>query len=237
MQVFIIPLLVIFAANTSYKKISYLLLFGNFLLAFSGGARGLLVSILATGILAYWLLSSWRYDLRRGACVFLAAYLCYEFQHLFLDSVATNSDVLRFHSSGRFTIWQEVIFSLNYSHIFLGEGVGAYSFHDFHRIEGHPHNSILQFLYEWGVATFAGIASVVWIMRRAWVELVQSSVAPKNSSIQAGLLLAVVSACVYSLFSGIVVMPVPQTLLFLGLGLLWGGVVKGMGVVSYQVVI
>ncbi|AQQ68452.1 hypothetical protein Mag101_13030 [Microbulbifer agarilyticus] len=222
-QVFMVPLLYVWLARSNYKTIACLFLFINLLLAFAGGARGLLVGLIAGGLVAYVLLKPWRAEVLKAACVCVIACVSYLLLQL-LSEVGERADAFRAHSSGRITIWINLIEALGPAHFWLGEGTGSFSYHDFKRHEGHPHNSLLQFIYEWGaLGAGAAIVSFACVLLKAYKFFNQSDNCQHQLDITAGLAVSLVSAGFYSLFSGLVVMPMPQTLLFLFAGILLGG--------------
>ncbi|PCO06224.1 hypothetical protein AWR36_000050 [Microbulbifer flavimaris] len=223
-QVFIVPLLYLWAVQTRFRKFAYFFLFANLLLAFSGGARGLLVGLIGGAVIAGFLLPHLRREVLNAGVVTLFAALAYLGLSLWVE-LGKNADVLRAHTSGRLVIWQRLIEALEPSHFVLGQGTESFSYHSFNRIEGHPHNSVLQFLYEWGLlATLGMIAAVGRILWLGWQKARCAVDDRSHMVVTASLLVALVSAAIYSLFSGVVVMPIPQTLFFLFLGLLWGAV-------------
>ncbi|WP_346837131.1 O-antigen ligase family protein [Microbulbifer sp. SAOS-129_SWC] len=224
-QVFLVPLIAIWAVRTNVKKIAYFFLFVNLLLAFCGGARGLLVGLLGAAVLAYLVLKPWRRDLQVMGLVALLAFAFYCAINQFVQFSGPSSDVLREHTSGRLTIWARLIDALDWSNFFIGKGEDAFSYHSFHRHEGHPHSSFLQFIYEWGaIGAIAAVAALVRVLYVAHKFCICHDERFGEKNIYAGLLVSVLAAAIYSLFSGVVVMPIPQTLLFLFAGLLFGGV-------------
>ncbi|GAA5444253.1 hypothetical protein Misp06_02439 [Microbulbifer sp. NBRC 101763] len=219
-QVFIIPLLLIFASRTKFYSLAYLFLFANFLLAFASGARGLLLSIIVTGLLSFVFLKPWRRQILYGLIVCAFAYMAY---FLILEWLGNVGHIFRTSTSGRLAIWWELLSKLSTLNIFFGNGVGAYTFRDFVYFFGHPHNSILQFLYEWGaIATLSAVAAILWVCWTSYQQLKGDDDSTKKD-IQAALLYALCAASFYSLFSGVFVMPAPQVLFFLFMGLLLGG--------------
>ncbi len=221
-QVFVVPLLFLWAARTDFRKFAYFFLFINILLAFCGGARGLLVGLIAATFLAYLLMKPWRPQILTAAVIGVLAFFVYLILALIVDA-GHGSDVFRAHTSGRSIIWRGLIDALSPAHFFIGEGSGAYSYHSLGRKEGHPHNSLLQLIFEWGgVATIAMFSLLLLILLLSWRAICGPNIIGQERDISAAILTAVVSAIIYSLFSGIVVMPIPQTLLFFFLGMLWG---------------
>jgi O-antigen ligase len=224
-QVFFIPCLAVFVLHPRWGKIAILLLFSNLLLAVLGGARGLLISLLCTGCVAYFLVKNVKRQLICSALVLLSVCVTYWIITCVLNIAATQEmdSPLRMHSSGRLSMWNELISSLSFKHFFYGSGAGAYAFTDFVRFEGHPHNSVLQFIFEWGVLTTGCIIFlVVSVLYKAFIFVRVMNA--DESQFVTGAFLALISACVYSIFSGIFVMPIPQTLSILFLGFLGGSV-------------
>ncbi|WHI52265.1 hypothetical protein P3339_05620 [Microbulbifer sp. MLAF003] len=124
-QVFIIPLLLIFASRTKFYSLAYLFLFANFLLAFASGARGLLLSIIVTGLLSFVFLKPWRRQILYGLIVCAFAYMAY---FLILEWLGNVGHIFRTSTSGRLAIWWELLSKLSTLNIFFGNGVGAYTF-------------------------------------------------------------------------------------------------------------
>ncbi|MFS1524886.1 O-antigen ligase family protein [Microbulbifer sp. 2304DJ12-6] len=219
-QVFIIPLLMLFSAKAKFYRLAYLFLFFNFLLAFASGARGLLLSTVVAGLLSFIFLKPWRREILIGLVVCVAAFLVY---FLIVNYLGDGAYLLRSGTSRRIDIWKELLGQLSAWNVFIGNGMGSYTFHNFTDFVGHPHNSILQFLYEWGgIATASAIAAIL-CLNWASYQQIKSNCIGKNKDIQVALLVALCAASVYSLFGGILVMPAPQVLFFLFVGLLVGG--------------
>ena len=72
------------------------------------------------------------------------------------------------------------------------------------------------------MATVAFAGCVAWVLSSSWLSLARSDINVKDRNLNAALLAAIFAAGVYSLFSGILVMPIPQTLFFLIAGVVWG---------------
>ncbi|MCK7595843.1 hypothetical protein M0G74_01005 [Microbulbifer sp. CAU 1566] len=223
-QVFFIPLLAAFLCHRRFSLGAAGLLFVSLFLAISGGARGLLVSIVAAGLLSFILLPAMRQTLARSAIVLVFAFLCYELVtwNIVVGDDPGETSPFRMHTSGRSAIWLELTAAITPMHSLLGAGTGAYAFTEFSRVEGHPHNSLLQFLFEWGGLATAIFIGLLWFIFYRGVKYIKcSQLRGQNIEYEAALLITILSSAIYSLFSGIFVMPIPQTLFFLYLGLLW----------------
>ncbi|WP_444930056.1 O-antigen ligase family protein [Microbulbifer sp. SSSA002] len=221
-QAFFIPCLVMFILHPRWGSLAVVLLFINLFLALSGGARGLLLSVLATGVIAFLFLRNCRRYIVWALLVFLA--VCFFYGALLyilnVEFVQGADSPFRTHSSGRIYMWQELVENMSAAHLILGAGPGAYAFTDFIRYEGHPHNSILQFLYEWGgVATCCLIYLAALILHRCFKVIKHE--AEEKAQVLKGVFLSSICAGIYSLLSGIIVMPIPQTLMLMYMGILW----------------
>ncbi|GAA5523912.1 hypothetical protein Maes01_00461 [Microbulbifer aestuariivivens] len=222
-QAFIIPLLLVALRSPKFGRFAALFLFLNFLLMLVSGVRGLPLSLMIVGIAGWILLPRLRSNFHYTLLLFVSAFVSYLLIRVSYPESHLHNDIFRTHSSGRVMIWGELIESLSWSHLVLGSGSGSYSYSDFERIEGHPHNSILQFVFEWGgIATIALCVAVLRVLFQAW-KSIQNNLHEVPTIAREGVLIAAAVSALYSLFSGLVVMPVPQTLIFLYMGLLWGG--------------
>src|SRR5690606_36444433 len=86
---------------------------------------------------------------------------------------------------------------------------------------GHPHNSVLQWILEWGGISFVG---AVLIVGRILYKSVLYVMRTPDDIFALGLFLSWFAALAYSLVDGVIVMPIAQTLFVAFAGLLWGKV-------------
>ncbi|MBB1355530.1 O-antigen ligase domain-containing protein, partial [Pseudoalteromonas sp. SR45-5] len=90
----------------------------------------------------------------------------------------------------------------------------------------HPHNSLIEILNEWGlIALICILTAVFTTFKKAITHLKKH----KKDIITESLFYSFAIGITYSLFSGVHVMPVSQTLLFIMWGLLLGRVDKKRG--------
>lgn len=216
-QVFILPFLILLLRFKDIQRIVFLVLFLNLLLIFIGQARGALLSFFVISIFSIIFKSTLKKQFITGlVCLFMSfiAFYC-------LDSLTpSGTDILRKTTSGRIDLWLETIKSLTYKHIFIGSGPGIFE----SSLRGgksfsHPHNSLIEVLNEWGgIALIILLSTVLYTIKKALSHINQK----KGDIITESLFYSFLIGIIYSLFSGVHVMPLPQTLLFIIWGLLIG---------------
>ncbi|QQM63891.1 O-antigen ligase family protein [Pseudoalteromonas sp. LC2018020214] len=223
-QVFILPFLVLLLKFKSIQRIVFIILFLNLLLIFIGQARGALLSFLVFSIFALALKTTLKKQVLIGlVCLALSCITFYA-----LDSLNKGvTEILRTSSSGRIELWFNTLSHLSLKHLFIGNGPGVFEMSlGSSAPYSHPHNSLIEILNEWGLIALICILTVVFTtFRKAITHLKQH----KKDIITESLFYSFAIGITYSLFSGVHVMPVSQTLLFIMWGLLLGRVDKKRG--------
>ena len=181
-------------------------------------ARGISIALIATVILWSFIDKTWRWQiLLVSSKLVIAGFLL---KIIFLSPLPSiifsdgTFDVIsvRTHSSGRFQFWLDSL-----QHIkFWGNGSGFFiCMSEYNKIPyfGHPHNSILQILIEWGVLAvtsycllLASLLYKVFVTKRRIVRV-------SGLSLLAGF--------AYSFVSGVLVMPLSQLLAVLSIAVYW----------------
>lgn len=214
-QIFIIPFLIYFLKNKDFKRTAYFFLTLNFLLMFIGHARGALLTFIAIFIFAQiFSKQQMREYIIALTCLFFG-FLIYYTLNLLLSS---NEIALETSSSGRLYVWQETISGFNWQHFVIGNGPGVFGF----SLEGkppmsHPHSSIIEIINEWGGLAFIFISTSIYLTAKNTLSHLRTH---KGDVISEILFFSFISGLFYSLLSGVHVMPVPQTMLFIIWGLL-----------------
>ncbi|NMP03006.1 O-antigen ligase family protein [Pseudoalteromonas arctica] len=220
-QVFILPFLVLLLKFKSIQRVVFTILFLNLLLIFIGQARGALLSFLAFSIFALALKTTLKKQVLIGlACFVLSCITFYA-----LDSLNKGgAEILRTSTSGRIDLWFNTISSLSLKHLFIGNGPGVFEMSLGSSAPfSHPHNSLIEILNEWGlIALICILAVVCTTFKKAITHLKYH----KKDIITESLFYSFAIGITYSLFSGVHVMPVSQTLLFIMWGLLLGRINK-----------
>ncbi|MET6757425.1 O-antigen ligase family protein [Pseudoalteromonas sp. NCIMB_1079] len=220
-QVFVLPFLVLLLKFKSIQRIVFIILFLNLLLIFIGQARGALLSFLAFSIFALALKTTLKKQVLIGlACFILSCIAFYA-----LDSLNKGgAEILRTSSSGRIDLWFNTLSNLSLKHLFIGNGPGVFEMSLGSSAPfSHPHNSLIEILNEWGLIALMCILAVVFTTLQKAITHLKCH---KKDIITESLFYSFAIGITYSLFSGVHVMPVSQTLLFIMWGLLLGRINK-----------
>ncbi|WP_245423101.1 O-antigen ligase family protein [Shewanella frigidimarina] len=111
-------------------------------------------------------------------------------------------------SSGRLDLWLFVLKNIP-ENLLLGFGPMSFTWAEGKPLpNAHPHNAIIQLLYEYGIITCLVTSS--WVITRIYSRLRMLKLAGNSSGIS--IVCAVLSGLIYSLFSGVAVMPFAQIL-------------------------
>jgi len=204
-----------FINNEKLKNISLLTLTFNFLIIFISSARGALLSIILTialGIYLQILTSNERKFILKSLLISITLYFAY----LFIEpSNFTNQGLLRETTSGRFSIWKDVITEIDFKSALFGNGAGT--FYSKEHGVSHPHNSILSLIYDWGlVVTFIVVFYFIKLIKES-LKYIKSTKKNINFNIS---FLSLTALLLLSLVSGTLVMPIPQVIICTSIGVL-----------------
>lgn len=220
-QVFILPFLILLLKFKNIQRIVFIVLFLNLLLIFIGQARGALLSFLTFSVLALILKTSLKKQILTGLACLVVSYISF----YVLDSLNQGgAEILRTSSSGRIDLWQNTLSNLTWKNLLIGNGPGVFEMSLGSSAPfSHPHNSLIEILNEWGgIALICIVVLVFTMLKKAFKHLKKH----KNDIVTEGIFYSFTIGLTYSLFSGVHVMPVSQTLLFIMWGLLIGRVYK-----------
>ncbi|WP_277053680.1 O-antigen ligase family protein [Pseudoalteromonas marina] len=220
-QVFILPFLVLLLKFKGIQRIVFIILFLNLLLIFIGQARGALLSFFIFSVFALILKTTLKKQILTG--LVSLALSCIAFY--ILDSLNKGgADILRTSSSGRIDLWLNTLSNLSWKHFLIGSGPGVFEMSLGSSAPfSHPHNSLIEVLNEWGGVALICILIVIFnTFRKSIIHLKNH----KKDIITESIFYSFAIGITYSLFSGVHVMPVSQTLLFIMWGLLVGRLYK-----------
>lgn len=213
-QIVCIPIVIYFLNNKNLSRVAAILLTLNILLFFISGARGATLALFIGLIISfYYQLLSKQILFKIFGCSIAAALLFYMYISYHSD-IITLAYTFRTSSSGRVAIWSDLISKLTFVNIFIGHGPGAYVSNEFRL--SHPHNSVLQIVYNWGlIITLLVFSALLLLIKRSILQCIINKNQHNNTCV-----LVVISLLTYSLVSGIIVMPMSQTFIFIFIGLL-----------------
>lgn len=221
-QIFILPLLLLLLKNKHINKLIIFSIALNLLLMFIGHARGALLSW--TVLLCFIVLSNSSLKKQAITSMYISifSYLLFLYLNYLTDSAVT---VIKTNTGGRYELWFNTLSKLNWSHFIIGNGPGVFegTINNL-RPFGHPHNSLIEVLNEWG-----GLALLVitYLIFNTYKDAYQYLRTHKKDTLTSVIFYSWLAGVIYSLFSGVHVMPVSQTLLFITWGLLLGRINSG----------
>ncbi|MGP1833531.1 O-antigen ligase family protein [Shewanella frigidimarina] len=215
LQVMIMPLLFLpfFSQNLAkFKSISFIVILLHWTVLLQTEARGAILSlILASSLIMFFLsaVSRKRFivillkTLLAGVSIWFVFIIM--IPYWLMDSANFQ---IRTSSSGRIDLWLYVLTSIPDS-LWLGFGPMSFAWGEGKPLpNAHPHNAVMQLLYEYGVITC--ILGSAWVFSRVYNRLNILKQA-KNISIMP-IVYAMLSGLIYSFFSGVAVMPFAQLL-------------------------
>lgn len=214
-QALSIPFIIYFLSHPNLHRVAKITLTFNFFLLLFSSARGASIAILVATLIYCYFIN--RRMIKEILFCLLAAILIFLLHYFYVSFTHSAEYIIRTDSSRRYDLWLEIINNINFKTLLIGNGPGGYKSEIFDL--GHPHNSILQILNNWGVIV---LSILVWFT----YKLIKKSLAfiKKNKDNNEFLIYftSFLSLLIYSLVSGVIVMPIPQTFLFILVGILLG---------------
>lgn len=214
-QVLSIPFVIYFLLHPNLHRVAKVTLTLNFFLLLFSSARGASIAILVTTLIYCYFIN--RSMVKEILFCLLAAILLFSLHYFYLSFYHSAEYTVRTDSSKRYELWLEVINNINLKTLLIGNGPGGYKSETFDF--GHPHNSILQILNSWGAIV---LSIVVWFIYKLITQSLAFINKNKDNNEFLTCFTSFVSLLIYSLVSGVIVMPIPQTFLFVLVGILLG---------------
>jgi hypothetical protein len=215
LQVMIMPLhfLPFFSQNLArFKSISFIVISLHWTVLLQTEARGAILSLIVASSLIMFFLSAVsrkQFIFTLLQTILLGTFLWLVFiiiiPYWLMDSENLQ---IRTTSSGRIDLWFYILKTVP-EHLWLGFGPMSFTWADVKPLpHAHPHNGVMQLLYEYGVITC--IATTTWVVSRVYNRLIMLNQLKNVALIP--ITYAVLSGLIYSLFSGVAVMPFAQIL-------------------------
>jgi len=227
-QIWTLPFLTFILTEQSiFKKINkYLLLYIAitwWAMFFTTGSRGAVLSVVtALCLVKFFFRDKSSEFIKVTLFISISGFTVYQFlfhaipylinqdSKLLLDSLE-----IRLQSSGRVFLWEKAInFTIN--NPILGIGPMHFAWQDINNITpsrhlNHPHNSFLQWGAEWGLISLSLISYlIIYSLRKWFTKFNYKTVTNTDAPLAITLTFSVISALTYSLFSGVIVMPMSQ---------------------------
>jgi len=222
-----------------YQKLDKRLLFflkiiaiGWAILLFASGSRGAIGSIFIAMILTLCVFKNHAKPfLKLNSLILLAGAIAYLLLFKLIPSLLENQVTVGWksieqfgNSSGRIALWQ---FAIQYivDNPWLGIGPMHYAYYP-GPTHAHPHNSLLQWACEMGIPSTLLVLSLIFSGLYNWVKkfyiLTNSESLYVPSHLWIGLFCTLCSGLIYSLVSGVIVMPLSQIMMALIIGWMLG---------------
>ncbi|GAA65497.1 hypothetical protein P20311_3308 [Pseudoalteromonas sp. BSi20311] len=214
-QVLSIPFVIYFLSHPNLHRVAKVTLTLNFFLLLFSSARGASIAILVTTLIYCYFIN--RSMVKEILFCLLATILLFSLHYFYLSFYHSAEFTIRTGSSKRYELWLEVIKNIHLKTLLIGNGPGGYKSEVFDF--GHPHNSILQILNNWGVIV---LSILVWFTYKLITQSLTFIKKNKDNNEFLTCFTSLVSLLIYSLVSGVIVMPIPQTFLFVLVGILLG---------------
>eukprot|EP01093_Parvamoeba_rugata_P011289 TRINITY_DN309_c0_g1_i8.p1 TRINITY_DN309_c0_g1~~TRINITY_DN309_c0_g1_i8.p1 ORF type:complete len:442 (+),score=13.35 TRINITY_DN309_c0_g1_i8:296-1621(+) len=214
-QALSIPFVIYFLSHPKLHRVANVTLTLSFFLLLFSSARGASIAILITTLIYCYSIN--RSMIKEVLLCLLAAILLFSLHYFYLSFYHSAEYIIRTGSSKRYELWLEVINNINLKTLLIGNGPGGYKSETFDF--GHPHNSILQILNSWGAIV---LSIAVWFIYKLITHSLAFINKNKDNNEFLTCFTSFVSLLIYSLVSGVIVMPIPQTFLFTLVGILLG---------------
>ncbi|WP_415775739.1 O-antigen ligase family protein [Shewanella oncorhynchi] len=216
LQVMVTPLLFLpffVQGLAKFKRVSIVFVALHWAVLLQTEARGAMLSLILASVVLFFFvdantrkqfISTMLQTMLFGICLWLVFIII--IPYWLMDSVSFQ---IRTGSSGRLDLWLYVLKSIP-ERLWLGFGPMSFTWAEGKPLpNAHPHNSVMQLLYEYGV--ISSIVCIAWVLSRIYKRLRYLYLANDVEVIP--IIYALLSGLCYSLFSGVVVMPLAQLLL------------------------
>lgn len=216
LQVMVIPLLLLafFTENLArFKRVTVAIVAMHWMVLLQTEARGAMLSLIFITVLLWWFVDV-NARKRLMLTLFQTLFLGIGFWLIFIILIPywlmeTTTFQMRTGSSGRLDLWLYVLHAMPES-LWLGFGPMSFTWAEGKPLpHAHPHNSIMQLLYEYGVVS--AMVCIAWV--GSWIYKRLRYLQQTKDLTLIPIVYALLSGLCYSQFSGVVVMPFAQLLL------------------------
>lgn len=195
-QVLFIPLSLCILNTTKYKVIIGISIIFNLVILFISNSLAAFVCVIL--IFTLLLIFKLKEHLKLFVLIFVISIFFYAFIKFFEISSVSNNLI---SDSGRIEMWSRSI--PVFEEFFLGNGPGNYSIKLSSTVYSHPHNFVIQLLNEHGaIATFITFYFLYLV----------ANMIKLTTDYNKLLATSLITALIYSLFSGLIIMPLTQVI-------------------------
>jgi len=201
-QILLLPLSLYIYKHTKYKVLIGFSITLNLVFLFLSNS---LASLLCLALIFALLLKFKLNEIFKNSIILLLVSIVFFSAINFYDTSSISSSTTNIlNDSGRIEMWSRSVPEL--SNIFLGVGPGNYSIQIGGTVLSHPHNFLIQILNESGIIALFLVLYLLWIIAKE---------AALNTENEKLIFITFITTLFYALASGLIVMPVSQTIIFL----------------------
>lgn len=235
LSLMVLPLL-LFPKRSLFITILFIAVaIGWWLLVFISGGRGILISGLIAIPVTFLLFGKqakcwFRWQVVAFTDGLVAYLLCFflipkimsvDFGFFLGSTIGRNMT----YTADRMQLWSSAV-QMVQDMPWLGIGPMNYAIKS-NNIATHPHNSLLQIAAEWGLPVALIVIVIFFWGLLEWIKISKSPPAMSDININVALFASLLTAAIYSLFCGVIVMPLSQVSLILVIGWMLGIAVRG----------
>lgn len=221
--VWIIPLALLplgFIKSKLWRAIIYVLTIGAWILVWSTYAKGLILSFLMSLFLCSLIFRSKFWHWFKPQLLAIVISLVLSLSYFLLFGPHALSINISASLAPRLTLWHKALV-LIMAHPLLGIGPMHFAYYP-DNIFAHPHNSFLLVAAEWGIPALFILLLLFIRGIKNWLKVAAEGKGIKHI----GLTVAFVAGCLYSLVSGVIVMPMSQIMMMIVIGWMLGLTLK-----------
>jgi len=227
-----LPLIIYPSVDKRIIKLIKAIAIGWTILLFASGSRGAVGSIILSMLVTLFIFRGYaKLYLKLNSLFLIAGFIGYILLFKLIPYLAESDVTIGWRSvegitssSGRIELWQYAIQYIIDSP-WLGIGPMHYAYYP-GPTHAHPHNSLLQWACEMGIPSTLLVLSLIFSGLYNWVKkfyiLTNSESLYVPSHLWIGLFCTLCSGLIYSLVSGVIVMPLSQVMIALIIGWMLG---------------
>lgn len=221
-----LPLLLYPRLFASIRGMLVILTIGWWVLLFASQSRGALLAII---VAAFITLLIFRKDawpvLKTTLLTTIGGWLVYIILFIYIPDLGTKTRLSQLtEDPARLQLWQLAL-DMIYENSWLGVGPMHYAYYP-NTIAAHPHNSLLQIAAEWGLPVAVILVVLACWGTYAWAaKYFKKADTLKNNNqhyLWIALFCSLIAGMAYSMVSGVIVMPLSQTMFSVIAGLMLG---------------
>lgn len=222
----VLPLLLYPRLFVSIRGLLMILAVGWWVLLFASQSRGAQLAMALAGIATLLIFRKDAWLVIRANCLAaISGWITYYLLFIYTPDLATRTRLAELaEDPARLQLWQQA-WQMVADNPWLGVGPMHYAYYP-NSVAAHPHNALLQIAAEWGLpVAIILVALACWGIAAWCTKYFKIANTLKESGQQhlwIGLFFSLIAGLTYSMVSGVIVMPLSQTMFSVIVGLMLG---------------